>query len=224
MRYAVLFDFNGVIADDEPIHFEAAKRALAASGFDLTGDEYYGPLFGLSDELFFREFLKRRGIDDEALAIRLVAHKSLLYAELVERSDVLFCGVRELIEELCCRAILGIVSAAQKDEIESILNRYGLADRFRFVVAADDITRHKPDPEAYQLALEKLEEIWPAYDKRRIVAIEDSAAGVAAAKAAGLKVIAVAHYIDPSKLNAADTVVEHISNISAKTVESVIRK
>ncbi len=222
MRYAVLFDFNGVLVDDEPLHFEAARRALADEGFELTEEEYYGPLFGLSDDLFFREFLGRRSIANDELAISLVARKSVIYPELIAGASLLFDGVRELVSDLRNKAVLGIVSAAPRYEIELILEEHGLLEPFSFVVSSDEIAHHKPHPEPYELALKHIESVCAGFARSRVVAIEDSPAGIRSAKAAGIKVIAVAHYLDESDLAQADVVVERISKVSPELIESLV--
>jgi len=221
MRYAVLFDFNGVLVDDEPVHFEAAKRALAERGFDLTEDEYFGALFGLSDDLFFAEFLRRHNITNKELEAGLVAQKEVLYSGFIAGVDIMFPKVRELVAALEGRAIMGIVSAAPKDEIAVILEEHELLEPFSFIVSSDEITYHKPAPEPYELALRRIESICAELPRSRVVAIEDSPAGIRSAKAAGIKVIAVAHYLGRSELKQADLVIDHISKASPEIIESL---
>ena len=221
MRYSVLFDFDGVLVDDEPIHFLAAKNALFEFGFELTKEDYYGPLFGLSDLLLFREFLSNRKIDDSELLVKLMIRKSQHYVELVAKSDILFAGVSELISALKSRAVLGIVSSALSSEVSLILKRYNLFDSFSFIISGNDALEHKPSPEPYVKAIAKLRELWQEFDISRIVAIEDSAAGIRAAKSAGIKSIGLAHYLPPSELAEADFVANKIGELSLEVIERV---
>lgn len=222
MRYAVLFDFNGVLVNDEPIHFQAAKKALWEFGIKLTEEDYYGSLFGLSDLLLFKEVLSRQKIEDNELLVKLMIRKSEHYIELVSEFDILFTGVADLISALKKRAILGIVSSALSSEISLILKRYNLLNSFRFIISGDDVVEHKPSPEPYIQALARLRELWQEFDMSKIVAVEDSAAGIRSAKSAGIKAIGLAHYLAPSELAEADFVAGNIRDISVETIEGVI--
>ncbi|TMG81388.1 MAG: HAD family phosphatase [Betaproteobacteria bacterium] len=183
---AVLFDFNGVLVDDESQHCEALQRVLAAEGITLTREQYYANYLGLDDRSGFVEAYRRaqRTVTTELLQY-LVAKKSQLYLELVATSLRLVEGAPEFVRDAGQRFRLGIVSGASRREIDHVLGKTGLRPSFEIIIAADDLARCKPDPAPY-LAAHK------AFDaKRRIavdacVVIEDSVPGLQAARAAGM--------------------------------------
>ncbi|HKC41811.1 MAG TPA: HAD family phosphatase [Gemmatimonadales bacterium] len=183
---AVLFDFNGVLVDDESQHCEALQRVLADEGITLTREQYYADYLGLDDRSGFVEAYRRaqRTVTSELLKY-LVAKKSQLYLELVATSLRLVEGAPEFVRDAGQRFRLGIVSGALRREIDHVLGKTGLRPSFEIIIAADDVARCKPDPAAY-LAAHK------AFDaKRRIavdacVVIEDSLPGLQAARAAGM--------------------------------------
>jgi beta-phosphoglucomutase len=183
---AVLFDFNGVLVDDEPQHCIALQRVLADEGITLTREEYYARYLGLDDRTGFVEAYARaeRTLTTELLKY-LVTKKSTLYLELVSSSLRLVAGAGEFVREAGRRFRLAIVSGALRHEIDAVLSRTELAGRFEIVIAAEDVPRCKPDPASYLAAhgaLDKRRPIAPG----RCVVIEDSVPGLTAARAAAM--------------------------------------
>jgi beta-phosphoglucomutase len=186
---AVLFDFNGVLVDDESQHCEALQRVLADERITLTREQYYAEFLGLDDRtgfvLAFRH--AQRTLTTELLK-HLVTKKSQLYLGLVGTSLRLVRGAAEFVREAGQQFRLGIVSGALRREIDHVLSQTGLADRFEVIVAADDVSRCKPDPASYLAAHD-------AFNRRRPIAIdacvviEDSLHGLEAARAAGMACI-----------------------------------
>jgi HAD superfamily hydrolase (TIGR01509 family) len=219
---AVLFDFNGVLVDDEELHFEAFREVLGKHGLTLDRARYYAELLGFDDAGLFRAALP--GIDDHSLE-RLIADKARAYAAGCETGLRLFAGARELVVALHERGVhLGVVSGALRREIEGALARFGLADRFDFVVSAEDATRCKPDPLPYLTGLEHLRGRGDARSASECVVIEDSPPGVAAARAAGMKVVAVAHTVAPEALADADLVVPVLPALGADAVLALLQR
>jgi beta-phosphoglucomutase-like phosphatase (HAD superfamily) len=183
---AVLFDFNGVLVDDEPQHCEALQRVLADERITLTREQYYADYLGLDDRTGFVEAFRRaqRTLTTELLRY-LVEKKSGVYLNLVTTSLRLVAGAPEFVRDAGQKFRLGIVSGALRREIDAVLNRSGLAGRFEIIIAADDVPRCKPDPAAYLAA-------HSAFNRRRpipveaCVVIEDSLPGLEAARAAGM--------------------------------------
>jgi len=183
---AVLFDFNGVLVDDESQHCEALQRVLADEGITLTREQYYADYLGLDDRSGFVEAYRRaqRTLPTEFLT-HLVTKKSRLYLELVATSLRLVAGAPEFVRDAGQRFRLGIVSGALRREIDHVLGKTGLRPSFEIIIAADDVPRCKPDPAAY-LAAHK------AFNARRPIAvddcvvIEDSLPGLEAARGAGM--------------------------------------
>ncbi len=223
MRRAVLFDFNGVLVDDEPLHMRLFQRVLEEEGIDPFGEaEYWDHFVGLDDRAAFRELLERAGErPDEPRLIRLTARKASYYQETVRTEGYpFFPGAAELVRELAARRLqLGLVSGALRDEVEGALVQEGLRGAFKVLVTAEDVAVSKPDPEGYRLAIEGLNAAPPLPDRllhpHEAVAVEDTPAGVAAARGAGLEVVAVAHTCAASELAAAGRVVGSIAELDA---------
>ena len=186
MIEAVLFDFNGVLVDDEPQHCWALQRVLADEGIALTREQYYAHYLGLDDRTGFMEAYRRaqRTLTTELLKY-LVERKSKLYLELVETSLRLVAGAPEFVRDAARQFRLAIVSGALRREIDTVLSRTGLANGFETIIAANDVPRSKPDPAAYLAAHVALHRRRPIAPERCVV-IEDSLHGLAAARAAGM--------------------------------------
>jgi beta-phosphoglucomutase len=183
---AVLFDFNGVLVDDEPQHCEALQRVLADEDITLTREQYYAHYLGLDDRTGFVEAYRRaqRTLTTELLR-HLVEKKSTLYLDLVRTSLRMVAGAPEFVRDAGRRFRLAIVSGALRQEIDVALSRTGLAKGFETIIAANDVPRSKPDPAAYLAAHRALDKRRPiAID--RCVVIEDSLHGLEAARAAGM--------------------------------------
>lgn len=188
MTEAVLFDFNGVLVDDEPQHCEALQRVLADEGLELTREQYYAHYLGLDDRTGFVEAFRRanRTLTTELLQ-HLVTTKSRVYLQLVTASLRLVAGAAEFVRDAGKRFRLGIVSGALRREIDHVLGQPGggLAGRFEVIIAADDVPCCKPDPAAYLAAHRAFNERRPISVDQCVV-IEDSLPGLAAARAAGM--------------------------------------
>lgn len=223
----VLFDFNGVIADDEPVHQMLSQRVLAEEGITITEAEYHDIYLGYDDWGCFTEAFRRAGrsIDPAGVAV-LIRRKSALYDAHIADHLVLFPGAVESVKAIGDRYPLGIVSGALKGEIDRICQVAGIADRFGLVVAAEDTEHCKPHPEGYlkALALRNLhlaaEGTW--IGPGACVVIEDSIAGVEAAKAAGMLCVAVTHTYTPEELKAADRVINGMDSFTPDLVAELV--
>lgn len=189
MIEAVLFDFNGVLVDDEPQHCAALQRVLAEEGITLTRDDYYAHYLGLDDRSGFVEAYRRaqRTLTTDLLTY-MVEKKSLIYLELVARSLRMVSGAPEFVSDAGRQFRLAIVSGALRREIDAVLIRTGLADRFETIIAANDVPRSKPDPAAYLAAHNVLDQKRPLAVARCVV-IEDSLHGLEAARGAGMRCV-----------------------------------
>ena len=194
MIQAVLFDFNGVIIDDESQHCAALQRVLASEGIELTREQYYAEYLGLDDRTGFAEAYRRaaRTLTTELLNY-LVTKKSEVYLSIMEKSLRVVPGVREFVRGAAARFRLGIVSGALRREIDAMLARIDrdFANRFEIIIAAEDVRRCKPDPAAYLAGLEALNRGAPL-DAPACVVMEDSLPGLTAARAAGMPCVMLA--------------------------------
>lgn len=218
MIRAVVFDFDGVIANSEPLHFRAFRDVLAADGITLTEAEYYERYLGYNDERAFREIAVERGraCDERAIA-NLIARKAVVTEELESHGSILFPGARATIERLAPICPLAIASGALKSEIERTLTREGLIDHFTAIVAGDDGGASKPAPDPYLRAVERLSSARPSVAPllpSDCVAIEDSPWGLESARAAGLSTVGVAHTYSRDALTGAGVVIDTLAELT----------
>jgi beta-phosphoglucomutase-like phosphatase (HAD superfamily) len=220
---AIVFDFDGVIANTEPLHLTAAQRVLAGRGVSLDEVEYYDRYLGFDDAGMYRALAARRGLPAEARDVhRYVEEKTQVLQSLIDDGSVLFAGVRECIARCAARTPLAIASGALGHEIEMILRRTGLRDAFQVIVGAGDTPRSKPAPDPYTLAVERLRAM-PVKDlgADQCIAIEDSQWGLESARAAGLRCVAVAHTYPAASFRDVDFVAATLAEITIERLEAI---
>lgn len=195
---AVVFDFNGTLSDDEPILCEIFQELFAEHGRPLSAEEYYDELAGLSDPEIVRTWLGR---DHPALE-QVIAERISRFRERVVDGSTVPGSRRDAVGYAAKRVPVGVVSGAARAEIEPVLAAAGLEKHVSFLVAAEDVERGKPHPDGYERAVALLD-IQPS----DLLVFEDTEAGIAAAKAAGTRAIAVLGTLAPERLAAADEIV-----------------
>jgi beta-phosphoglucomutase len=184
---ALLFDFNGVIVDDEEHHRAAFTTVLAQDAIPLSRDAYYAHYLGLNDRTCFLTAYERAGKPlSPGRAEQLVAEKSRAYEGAVADALALIPGAPAFVSRAAEQFRLALVSGALRREIETGLERSGLRSCFEVIVAAEDVAACKPDPAGYQQACAALARRRPLTPARCVV-IEDSLPGLAAARAAGMR-------------------------------------
>jgi beta-phosphoglucomutase len=223
---AILFDFNGVLVDDEPVHLELFQRVLADEGVALAAGDYYSLYLGLDDRACFAAVLAAAG---EAASVprlmRLIARKASYYQERVRREGYPFAaGAAGLVRRLAERGwVLGVVTGALREEVEGALRQEGLLDRFKAVITAEDVAESKPSPEGYERALEALNALPPLPERlfhpHEVLAVEDSPVGVAAAAEVGLATLGLSHPYSRARLDAADAVVAGLHELTPERLE-----
>jgi HAD superfamily hydrolase (TIGR01509 family) len=194
---ALLLDFNGTISEDEPILFRIFQELFAEAGKPIGEEEYYAELAGFSDREVIRLWLGR---EDLVLEQRKIDR----YRDLADGSTVSE-ETREAVRAAAAEVPVAVVSGSARAEIEPVLDAAGIRNEFTAVVSLDDIRRSKPDPEGYLIALHLL-----GVQAAGAAAVEDSPAGVAAAKAAGLYTVGVTTTQPAERLSAADEVASHV--------------
>jgi beta-phosphoglucomutase len=197
---ALIFDFNGTLSDDEPILCGIFRGLFAEHGKPLSAQEYYDELAGLSDPEIVRTWLGRDHPDVDAVIDERVER----YRAAVADGSSVHEHVREAVRYAAERVPLAICSGAARAEIEPVVEAAGLAACFQAVVSSDDVVHGKPDPEGYLQTLRLLG------DPEGSLVFEDTEAGIASAKGAGLRVIAKRGTLDPERLRAADELVDRI--------------
>jgi beta-phosphoglucomutase len=183
---AVLFDFDGVIADTENVHVAAWQRTFGLMGW-LETDETCSRAAEIDDRAFCAEVFGRRKLEDgdvEGWSRR----KQELTSRMLADAPRVYRGVVELVGQLKGRVRLAVVTTTWRANVEAVLEASGLDDAFEFLITKEDVQAPKPDPEGYRLAVARLK--LPAIE---VVALEDSPGGLAAARGAGVRVVAVGH-------------------------------
>jgi len=211
---AIIFDFNGVIIDDEPLHLELFRSILSNEGLSLSDEDYRDKYLGYDDRACFITVLADAGrkieANDNQYIDRLVARKATRYEQEIGKRYLLFPGVVEIVPRLSSRYPLAIVSGALRKEIELVLRLGKIREYFRVIIAAEDTSACKPDPEGFLKALAALNSNPPEQkliQPDECLVIEDSVAGITAAKRAGMRCLAVTNSYREEELKAADWIV-----------------
>lgn len=198
---ATFFDFNGVLVNDEVVHFEIFREVLAGLGVALSEHDYLHRYLGFDDAGAFRAVLEDAGQKPSAEQLaRLIEAKRPLYMERARKALPTFAGAAELVQRRAAAGPALVVSGALRDEIELGLEVLGVRSSILAIVSAEDTKACKPDPEGYLLGIGWLAERGQEAAARRGLVIEDSLAGVQAAKAAGLPCVGVTHTYSESEL------------------------
>jgi beta-phosphoglucomutase len=216
---AVVFDFDGVLADTEALQLRAFQAAFAPRGWTLDRAAYFERYLGLGED---RDLVETFAVDSSITltpgdADEVTRAKARAYADLLAGGSVLFAGAADAVRRLGAHFRLGIASGSMRREIEAILSGTDLIPAFRIVVAADDVVRSKPAPDLYLAAIAALRV--PA---ARAVAIEDSRWGLASARAAGLHTIGITTSYPAAALSSADVVVSSLDEISVELVRGLL--
>jgi beta-phosphoglucomutase len=219
---AIIFDFDGVIANSEPLHLKAFQQALADEGIELTGREYYSRYLGFDDVGMFEALARDRGIAiSDRHVTALVARKGEKLQAMLHAGSVLFPGAADFIRAAAAAVPIAIASGALRHEIDEITEAADLAKFFTVVVASGDTPASKPSPAPYLLAFEKLRQLaGHPIDSRRCVAIEDSHWGLESARGAGLRCVGVTNSYPSHELGGAELVV---SGLDALTLDQLDR-
>jgi beta-phosphoglucomutase len=199
---ALVFDFNGTLSDDEPVLCEIFTHLFAEHGRPMSAQEYFDHLAGLSDPEIVTTWLGEDHPDVRAV----IDQRESRYREASSDGSTIHEHTREAVRFAAERVPLAICSGAAQNEIRPVVEAAGLTECFRAIVASDDVTHGKPDPEGYLKALEMLE-----VDPADAVVFEDTEAGVASARAAGVgRVLAMRGTLEPHRLAQADELIDRI--------------
>ena len=225
---AVLFDFNGVIINDEPIHLQLIDEILMEENLQPQRVDERQASLGRSDRACFQQLLANRGrVDNENYLTQLLYLKAQAYVVELEKIEKLplYPGVEDLIFQVRSRNLkLGLVSGAFRKEIELVLQRAKLAEHFKIIVAGDDITTSKPEPDGYLLAVKRLNKAYPELNlqPQECLAIEDTPAGIAAAKRSQMQVVGVANTYPFHMLQRyCNWTVDYLSDLELERVQKV---
>src|SRR5262245_51886739 len=191
MIRALIFDFNGVLADDDPIHMESFQKVAHEEGLSFTDEEYLDKYLPLNDWDCFKTLFRENRIPLEPAQLdALIRRKSVYYFQAIAQKTVLFAGAANAVKTAAGRYPLAIASGARRDEIVHILKQGGLENCFSAIVAAEDVRFGKPHPEPFLRAHERLKERGHSLQASECVAVEDSIGGIQSAHEAGMRCLA----------------------------------
>jgi beta-phosphoglucomutase len=204
---AIVFDFNGTLSDDEPLLYAVYAELFSEQGRPLTEQEYLDELAGETEEEIILRWLGR--VDEELIRERIDR-----YIARASDGSTVDEGARAAVGLAAKHVPVGVVSAAARREIEPVLAASGVAEHVTALVSADDVTNGKPDPEPYERIAALLD-----IDPGDMVVFEDTEAGVASAKAAGARVVAITRTLGMERLRAAD---EFASRLDVEVIRACL--
>lgn len=226
---AVLFDFNGVIINDEPIHQQLIEELLLGENLRPLEGEYREICLGRSDRVCIKDLLMRRGrFVSEDYINKLIQAKTRAYQQKLAQLETLpiYPQLQACLDRIKTAGIaIGLVSGALRSEIELVLERADLTHYFSAIVAGDEISRSKPEPDGYLLAVERLNRQYPHLDITPIncLVIEDTPAGIQAGKKAGMQVVGVAHtYPFHMMQRQANWCIDYLSDLELERIQEVL--
>lgn len=212
--HAVIFDFDGVLADTEQLHYAALRDTLAAQGWTLSYDTYLSDYLGYDDRGCVTVFAAAQGLTlDDAHLQRLLRDKERRYADHLAHGQVLYPTASSCVARLGAEFPLAIASGSLRGEIERILSANHLRHAFRAIVGADDVREGKPAPESYQRAVAAL-----GVAPETAVAIEDSPWGLQSARGAGLRTIGITTSYDGAALSGAHHIVRSLDEVTPELI------
>jgi beta-phosphoglucomutase len=233
---AVIFDFNGVLVDDEAIHFALFREVLAQEGVVITERDYHERYLGYDDRGCFQAALVDAGQSADRVGLdQLIAKKAHRYVEVAGQGLRFFPLAAETLGAIAARWPVAICSGALRPEIEHALRRLGRLELIMAIISAEDTDKGKPDPEGYRLALAALQartcnghDLTTLHPKTQLnleaincLVIEDSLAGIVSAKGAGMRAVGVPNTYTAHQLRdaGADDVVDSLVTFTPEWIE-----
>ncbi len=216
MLQALIFDFDGVVVDSEPVHYEAIRQtSVAMLRHDFSYDDYHRNLIGFDDRDAFRFLIEQthQAVAPDFLQ-QLCQDKQQRFDQLAQQGIATIPGTVELIDEAARLMPIAVASGATQADIRLILAGLDRLDAFQTIVAADDVQRSKPDPQTYADAAARL-----GIPPRACLAIEDTAAGLASAKAAGLRTLGLTTTGPASQLADAERILPNLAGVNVQQLQ-----
>ena len=216
----IVFDFNGVIVDDEEAHFRSMQQVVAPLGASLVWQDYVKRYLSFDDRAALRRILADQGKSVSTGEFELLLEeKSRCYFKLIGDELPALDDTVNFVLALPASLPLVIASGARRDEIDFALDKLGLSNRFRGIVAADDVTRSKPHPEAFQKALQLLAEAVSGLEPSEVLVVEDSPRGIETVGQLGCRTVALTSSYPAEKLGQADLTVDSLRGWTLTAIE-----
>jgi len=222
---AIVFDFDGVIADSEPLHLKAFQQALAEEGIALEREDYFARYLGYDDVGAFGAVARDNGLAwSDRHITALVARKAHKMQTMLAAGEVLFPGAAAFVRAAAAEVPVAIASGALRHEIVQIVEAAGLDELFAAIIASGDTPHSKPSPAPYLLAFEQLQQATGRMlDRTRCVAIEDSVWGLESARGAGLRCVGVTTSYPAAELTGAELIVDGLRSLTIPMLEDLVQ-
>jgi len=225
MLKALLFDFDGIIVDSEPLHYRAFLHVLEQREIRFSWEEYCNTYIGYDDRDAFKTAFKTAGQKISAKEMKkLIAEKAEVFRQFVHNGEATpLPGAVELIKSLPGSLPVALCSGALREDIFPIIGNLGIGDAFDVVITAEDTPVSKPDPAPYSKAWKMLSEKFQGLENpAEGVAIEDTPEGILSAKGAGLKVLAVTNSYDRNFLLHADAITDSLEYVDIAALHDLV--
>lgn len=222
---AVIFDFDGVIVDTEPLHYRSFQAILEPMGLGYSWERYVEHYMGFDDRDAFMEAFRAKGMDlSHAGLEELIALKAAQFQQVIAGGVTPYPGVVQLAKALAADLPVAICSGALRSDIEPILNQLSLDSAFSVMVTAEEVPASKPDPASYLLAIRKLAAAFPdrGIVPSSCVAIEDTPAGITSATGAGIPVLAVTNSYPADHLADAVRIVSSLDGLTRADLDTLV--
>jgi HAD superfamily hydrolase (TIGR01509 family) len=222
---AIIFDFDGILVDSEPLIMKLVQEMAAQEGWTISEEEYYRDYLALDDRAIIEHIYSTQGRPlSAARRDELLAWKVRAYEKIIHDGLPPLPGAAEFVLSAARHFPLAIASGSLRAEIEHLLQKLGLREKFAVMATADDCERSKPDPEIYLKALTRLQELprlhEPLLAAGECLAIEDAPLGVVAAQAAGMRCLALAHSRPRAELQHADWVAHQFADVDLQIIRA----
>ena len=224
MLRALIFDFDGVVVDSEPLIFELTREMAAQKGWTISEEDYFQNYLALDDRGIVERLYQSHGlVADRATRDELVQWKFHQYARRIRNGLPPLPGAVEFVRRVAARFPLAIASGSLRSEVEHLLTKLGLRESFQLLVTSDDTENSKPDPEIFLKARAGLNLLARFQEEplkaSECLVIEDAPAGVRAAHSAGMKCLALAHSRPARELAHADWLVGGFAEVDLEAIE-----
>ncbi len=227
MLRAIIFDMDGVICDSEPLHMQAFQETLKSEGVMITDQEYYDKYLAHDDKGSFESALDahQKPRPDVTRMNAMLTAKARAFDELIKDGLVIYPGADTFVRKAAVKYALALASGARRLEVEYVLKKAKIRDVFSAVVSADEVKNGKPQPEAFERALELMNQVrldgTPEIQISETLVIEDSPRCIRTAKALGMKTVGMASSYKPEELKEADLVIDSLVGLELGTLEKL---